>query len=1065
MAPKASSQSQAAPVTLAATAPPAHKPVESKEPHFAKPTKTKSKAKAPLRQSQSFSEKPGSLQIASQIRRVHGVTAASFPNYIEQNLKELGRRLPGQAEPTLRGALTVSGGDVDSAVVSLTTSTRAIATSDGPRKIKSHLEDDSITTPEPNDASTPRITKPNEKSTTGVTAVLKTRIQQLNQEFVPAKTAEIQDATSGTASDVDEFFDIPEDPYPTAQPNRSVENKAVARAQPATKAVKPKPSIMDVKKRKSAPAILGMTSQAPLRGKRSQRAAAAKASQVMHEVVEDDYEDNKELDQIDRVVVKSSKQRRSQNASRGIESMHTATQKKNESEATLNKKSQSNKRQKDFLPCDAQVEDIRTDSDYEELYSASPVKAPRQPKPESKNMKAAPIGKKRVANSLGDVASKLDSMFSDPEAKMGLSQPMVLPAQPGISRQLVQVTKPSSNQELDHPVQPKIPNQSTARDAESYMQDDDPAQISTVVEKHVDASTPKDQDVRQESESRGKRKAVLKTGSSSKRRRAEILGGPPLHSSPRNLAEEDSKKSEARRSAVKKKSPTRRSTRFSPRLRARELESRRLEDDSPAPENLVDDHLARKQPIISFGAKGAKNQGVSSSVIRSAARKPENSLHVQQPDGTNGFSDRKRKLAKTTGKDEQLTKKYKSGAPLEVIQNPFNHSRDDDEEFRSSPPQAVLSYDGMIQIPSADEELPEVHPIEGQKHSQKASIASRKSSGFEKRESQLSHVDMNGSPITALQIDHIGRAHQKLSKIAPIQPESLHSPSPAGPLFGQKIHLTGITKARPSSPAEVNTQFVPHHKTADGSYQGIATKEVIAPEKALSDPFFQKTAHQTSNGFTNRLVSGLTPQQGNAHVSDQISKPLKSLPPNVDRKQPQKAPKLPSRQEDMPPSNSSSDDSESDDSESDDSSEQQSIESSVESVEDDNHPGSRWHVALRPHYSKLSDAVHRVADEVILRLSNEEDVVGLLVDQYKDGGAKILGSHIQGRDAQKVNMQSQINHKRRKLVKIYGDARSGVEKRKTAIEKSTVTRFEKIWKQEQDSLQTKISQRRRSSLC
>ena len=90
--------------------------------------------------------------------------------------------------------------------------------------------------------------------------------------------------------------------------------------------------------------------------------------------------------------------------------------------------------------------------------------------------------------------------------------------------------------------------------------------------------------------------------------------------------------------------------------------------------------------------------------------------------------------------------------------------------------------------------------------------------------------------------------------------------------------------------------------------------------------------------------------------------------------------------------------------------------------------------------------------------------MGLLVDQYKDGGMKILDNHTQVRINQKVQMGNDISEKRLELAQVYTNARISVENRKRDNARLPVNNFEKQWHKEQEVVQAKLSQRRRSFL-
>jgi hypothetical protein len=192
------------------------------------------------------------------------------------------------------------------------------------------------------------------------------------------------------------------------------------------------------------------------------------------------------------------------------------------------------------------------------------------------------------------------------------------------------------------------------------------------------------------------------------------------------------------------------------------------------------------------------------------------------------------------------------------------------------------------------------------------------------------------------------------------------------------VRLVSIPKVGPSSPQKVEARYVKHQKIGNGIYEGIETKEVVASEKSMADPFVGRPARESS-GFTNKLQAGALKEirmPDTAHEPKKRNSALiQELKPTIDNvaelpthkaqkvvKQKQSGCLLqkngvvsiydeqttlvnsgaewPSSPIDM---------------------------TSGSTVDDSRSPLSErandtWNVALRPHYTNLSIVIHRLAD-------------------------------------------------------------------------------------------------------
>jgi predicted house-cleaning noncanonical NTP pyrophosphatase (MazG superfamily) len=246
--------------------------------------------------------------------------------------------------------------------------------------------------------------------------------------------------------------------------------------------------------------------------------------------------------------------------------------------------------------------------------------------------------------------------------------------------------------------------------------------------------------------------------------------------------------------------------------------------------------------------------------------------------------------------------------------------------------------------------------------------------------SQSSRVDVNGSPIAniAARDDHIRKLKVRLAEDIQARKrsenvaittevvaedvqvqnqskdnveavvETLPVEAPAQPhtrrpseIFGPRIRLENKPKARPSSPETAATQYLPHKKTGKDQYEAVDTKEVVALDKPLADPFANNTRKPTD--FTQRLRAGVSNGQQRKSLRFSQEDTEKTLV-DVENLENHK------RYSHSDPSDMTTG---------------TSVESG--SSEPSRSPlkerrNEMWNMAIRPHYKSLHDVVHRIAD-------------------------------------------------------------------------------------------------------
>ncbi|CZR51023.1 uncharacterized protein PAC_00898 [Phialocephala subalpina] len=141
----------------------------------------------------------------------------------------------------------------------------------------------------------------------------------------------------------------------------------------------------------------------------------------------------------------------------------------------------------------------------------------------------------------------------------------------------------------------------------------------------------------------------------------------------------------------------------------------------------------------------------------------------------------------------------------------------------------------------------------------------------------------------------------------------------------------------------------------------------------------------------------------------------------------------------------------------------ESSDSSREPLSERPVPNEEWNMALRPHYKSLSDAVHRVADEVIIRLSDEEDRMELMVEQYRKNGGKIMENLTTKRNDERTKILQSLDSKKQEMTTVYTEAKGFIQESADDLKENQVTRFEKVWRKQQDDVRKQISDGRKVS--
>ena len=803
-------------------------------------------------------------------------------------------------------------------------------------------------------------------NTSTATAQTENRSQQLKNELAGAKkTGTKKYSLKPTPVDV---YDIQADEQ-NKQPTKSTAKKGV-KSTTKPPAVPKKATSKETKskapaakKRQSAPAAFQPTAAAT----RTQRSAAAKASQKMKGADESEGD----IEDVEEQIVKNTKAQpapkgrknpkttkseervQSEDIESVADQMQPPPKGKKDVKTAASQQPAKSKALQDLddtiePKCEVEViklqeEDARSlglinethqhPGSEGDLYDTSPKRSAPQPLPAVKNIiKPAEnmfVAPKRKTKSEGSMALKLDSVLSALDDS---------PATNSTKFDTLPGTVESEVRSFDdvQPPTPKkkgfqAPSESEVGTLESVTEGPSVAQLITeqVVPSPVghksttdNEASPTTNAVEDEPEvveetnkkktpppaAPPKRKEVVELSFPSKRTRLNpsdveneepILQGSPLRGGkkPRN------RKSPRKSNGISPTPPIRRSPRLMERVKDTSTKPSDILSDIP----LVDDHLARKTPVISFGNKGARNQG-QSSTLRAPAKvevdvhtepSPDDNTRVQQNpkrkrkmvDEAENICPPKKRLSispeNVTSSHENIG--HNSNAANELDATPQNNASnlieisDDDYDMDIQDDGSAMD-DAVVQgLTSSPPSVPQTKTQFGRK------VARHRAS---RPSSQGSRVDANGSPMapSSPQIDRIRKIERKLLEEQTAISEQADKgaadlPMQRSPaIFGPRLRLESLPKAKPSSPHDEAPRYVPHKTARNGSYEGVSTKEAVIPEEKLADPFIEKPERRSS-GFTDRLLAEISnpdnvPDNNNLQTAQSkktITKPVQGL--------------------------------------------------------------------------------------------------------------------------------------------------------------------------------------------
>jgi restriction endonuclease S subunit len=95
---------------------------------------------------------------------------------------------------------------------------------------------------------------------------------------------------------------------------------------------------------------------------------------------------------------------------------------------------------------------------------------------------------------------------------------------------------------------------------------------------------------------------------------------------------------------------------------------------------------------------------------------------------------------------------------------------------------------------------------------------------------------------------------------------------------------------------------------------------------------------------------------------------------------------------------------------------------------------------------------------VIIRLADEEDKMDLLVEEYKENGAKILDNISQKRAEERSKMLESLEEKKNTMITVYAATRKSISSSMGKLKQRPVGPLAKDWQTEQDFIRDKVGQ-------
>lgn len=89
--------------------------------------------------------------------------------------------------------------------------------------------------------------------------------------------------------------------------------------------------------------------------------------------------------------------------------------------------------------------------------------------------------------------------------------------------------------------------------------------------------------------------------------------------------------------------------------------------------------------------------------------------------------------------------------------------------------------------------------------------------------------------------------------------------------------------------------------------------------------------------------------------------------------------------------------------------------------------------------------------------------MGLMVDQYRDNGGRIVDNLSKKRDSERTTVLQSLDGKKQEMMSVYTEAKGSVQKAADDLKGHQLNRFEKTWSKQQAEVRKQIAEGRKVS--
>lgn len=87
----------------------------------------------------------------------------------------------------------------------------------------------------------------------------------------------------------------------------------------------------------------------------------------------------------------------------------------------------------------------------------------------------------------------------------------------------------------------------------------------------------------------------------------------------------------------------------------------------------------------------------------------------------------------------------------------------------------------------------------------------------------------------------------------------------------------------------------------------------------------------------------------------------------------------------------------------------------------------------------------------------------LMVEQYRKNGGKIMENLTTKRNDERTKILQSLDSKKQEMTTVYTEAKGFIQESADDLKENQVTRFEKVWRKQQDDVRKQISDGRKVS--